>query len=669
MSDGVWKSRYGADPSVIGKSITVQGLSVTIIGVMPPDFNFPPSKTELWSPLGQLPPDFWTRGRQARNYFAYGRLADGVTHGQARSELSNISAQLAQQYPATNKDLSATATPIAERIIGPQLRVTFWSLMGAVTFVLLIACANVANLMLARATYRTREVAVRVSLGATRWRVVRQLLVESLLLAFISGAAGLGFAIALIRWFDSESRNVGLPYWTVFSMDVRVFAFFTAVCLLTGIAFGLAPALLISKTNVNDVIKEGGRSGSGGVRTRRWTGALMVAELTLTLVLLAGAGFMMRSFLNMYRVDVGVDTSRLLTTSMVLPGRKYPTRQSAAAFLRRIDERLALNGAFEAASTTTGVPLAGGAVRRLAIDGRPAPDGETPNVTMVSVGPRYFDALGVRLTRGRSFDFNDGGLGHEIAIVNERIAALYFGTADPVGTRIRLTDDTPAGKEAPWVTIVGVVPNVRQRSFEDPNPDPVVYIPHVQSPVVGLGAFGGLVRIVARGRSDPGQLAKLVRSEVSAIDPDMVLADIRTLDQDLAQQRWLVRVFTTMFSAFAGISIVLAAIGLFAVTAYSVTQRTQEIGLRMALGARTRQIAWLILRRGLVHLIIGLTLGLAGAFAVGRLLQGLLFQTGPADPVTLISITALLMTIAISASLWPAWQATRLDPVTALRYE
>jgi putative ABC transport system permease protein len=449
LSDSVWKSRYAADPAVIGKSITVQGLSVTIIGVMPPDFKFP-SNTELWSPLGQLPPDFWTRGRQSRNYFAYGRLSDGATLEQARSELSSLSTQLAQQYPATNRDLSAKVTPLAERFVGTQLRVVFWSLMGAVAFVLLIACANVANLMLARAAHRAREIAVRVSLGATRWRVVRQLLVESLLLSCISGAAGLGVAVALIRWFDRESRNVGLPYWMVFSMDARVLAFFAAVCLLTGIAFGLAPALLISKTNVNEVIKEGGRSGAGGVRTRRWTAALMVAELTLTLVLLASAGFMMRSFINLYRLDVGVDASRLLTTSMVLPGRKYPTRQSAAAFLRRIDERLSLNGAFEAASTTTGVPLSGGAVRRLAIDGRPAVDGEPPaNVTMVSVGPRYFDSLGLRLVRGRPFDSNDGGLGHEVAIVNARIATLYFGTADPVGTRIRLIDDTPAGKEAP----------------------------------------------------------------------------------------------------------------------------------------------------------------------------------------------------------------------------
>jgi predicted permease len=396
----------------------------------------------------------------------------------------------------------------------------------------------------------------------------------------------------------------------------------------------------------------------------------MVTELTLTLVLLAGAGFMMRSFVNMYRIDVGVDTSRLLTTSMVLPGRKYPTRQSAAALLRRIDERLDANGTFAAASTTTGVPLAGGAVRQLVVDGRSAGAGDTPaNVTLVSAGPRYFDALDVRLVRGRAFELNDGGPGHEVAIINERTAALYFGTAEPIGTRVRLTDDTPAGRAAPWATIVGIVPNIRQRSFGDPNPDPVVYIPHVQSPVVGLGAFGGLVRVVARGRSDPGQLAKLVRSEISAIDPDIVLADIRTLDQDLAQQRWLARVFTTMFSVFAGIAIVLAAIGLFAVTAYSVTQRTQEIGLRMALGARTGQVAWLILRRGLLQLVIGLTLGVAGAFGVGRLLKSLLFQTGPTDPVTLISVTVLLMIVGISASLWPAWQATRLDPVTALRYE
>jgi predicted permease len=539
--------------------------------------------------------------------------------------------------------------------------------MGAVAFVLLIACSNVANLLLARAAHRTREIAVRVSLGATRWRVVRQLLVESVLLAFISGVVGLGFAMLLIRWFDGETQNIGKPYWMTFTMDPSVFAFMAGVCLLTGVLFGLAPALHISKTNVNEVLKEGGRSGSGGLRARRWTAALIVTELALTLVLLAGAGFMMRSFVNLYRMDVGIETSRLLTMGFILPTRKYTSPQSRLDFMRRMEERLNANSAIVGASTASNQPLGGGAGLQLEIDGKPAPSGDKPQfVTMLNVGAPYFNALGVRLVRGRPFDVTEGTPGREVAVVNERLASIYFGNQDPIGQRIRLVEDNPNAAQYEWATIVGIAPNVRQRGGGqgDPEPDPVVYIPHAQSRGnIGLGS------ILVRGRSNVAELTPVIRKEIFALDPDLSVANVRTMDENLAQQRWFARVFGTMFAVFAGIAIVLAAVGLFAVTAYSVTQRTQEIGVRMALGAQAKQVSWLILRRGLVHLTIGLTLGLAGAFGVGRLLGSLLFQTGAADPVTLVSITFLLITVAISACLWPAWQATRLNPVAALRYE
>ena len=662
ISGGIWKSRYASDPAVIGKTVRMNALPVTIVGVMPDGFKWP-FGNEVWTPMSQLPAAFRNRGRQARLYVAYGRLADGISLDQSRSEFTSISTQLAQQYQDTNKDISAVVTPFSDRIIGREVKTIFWSLMGAVAFVLLIACSNVANLLLARAAHRTREIAVRVSLGATRWRVVRQLLVESVLLACISGVVGLGIAVLLIRWFDGETRDVGVPYWMTFNMDVTVFAFFTAVCVVTGIVFGLAPALHISKTNVNEVLKEGGRSGSGGLRARRWAAALIVTELALTLVLLAGAGFMMRSFLNLYRMDAGIETSNLLTMGFILPNRKYTNPQMRLDFVRRVEERMNAIGGVVGAATTTSLPLSGGASRLLVIDGKPAPPGDKPQtVTMLSVGPRYFDALGVRLVRGRPLDANDGTPGRETAVVNERLASMYFGNADPLGQRIRLTDDTPGAPKYEWATIVGLAPNVRQRGAQG-EPDPVVYIPHLQNP----GVTAGL--LIVRGRSDPGQLTPLLRKEMVALDPDLPLNNIHTMDENLAQQRWFVRVFGTMFSVFAGIAIVLAAVGLFAVTAYSVTQRTQEIGVRMALGAHATQVSWLILRRGLIQLSIGLTFGLAGAFAVGRLLKSFLFQTGSADPVTLVSITLLLVGVAITACLWPAWQATRLDPVTALRYE
>jgi predicted permease len=491
-------------------------------------------------------------------------------------------------------------------------------------------------------------------------------MVESLLLAFISGTIGLGLGMILIRWFDSETTNVGKPYWMVFTLDTSVFAFFAGVCLMTGIIFGLAPALHISKTNVNEVLKEGGRSGSGGVRARRWTAALIVAELTLTLVLLAGAGFMMRSFMNMYRFDAGFETSRLLTMSIILPARKYPSRDDQLTILRRIEERLNTVGSIEGATTTTAMPMGGAASRQLTIDGRSGTSGDKPaTVSMVSAGPHYFDALGVKLLRGQAWTANDGIPGHEVAIINQQLATTYFGTEDPIGKRIRLTDDTPAGQQSAWATVVGLSPNIRQRGgMRSPDPDPVVYVPHEQVAVAPRGAA-----ILVRGRSDPGPLTAQLRKEIFAVDPDMPLANIRTMDQNLEAQRWDVRVFGTMFTVFAGIAIVLATVGLYAVTAYSVTQRTQEIGVRMALGAQAEQVRWLILKRGLIQLGIGLTIGLAGAFGVGRLLRSLLVQTGPTDPLTLASITILLVTVGVAACLWPARQATRLNPVTALRYE
>ena len=664
LSNKVWKSRYASDPAIVGKAIRVNALPVTVIGVMREGMSWP-FNAEVWMPMSQLPPAFRNQGRASRFLMGYGRLADGVTLEQSRSELTNISAQLQTEHQDTNKDISATAAPFMERVLGTQIRTMFWSLMGAVAFVLLIACSNVANLLLARAAHRSREVAVRVALGATRWRIVRQLMVESLLLAFISGGVGLGLGMILIRWFESETADVGVPYWMVFSMDTSVFAFFTGVCVLTGVIFGLAPALHISKTNVNEVLKEGGRSGSGGVRARRWTAALIVAELTLTLVLLAGAGFMMRSFMNMYRFDPGFETSRLLMMSIILPARKYPSRDDQLAVLRRIEERLNSVGAIEGATTSIAPPMGGGNTRQLAIDGRSAAGDKPASVTMLPAGPHYFDALGVKLLRGQAWTANDGTPGHEVAIINQQLATTYFGTEDPIGKRIRLTDDTPAGQQSAWATIVGLSPNVRQRGgMRSPDPDPVVYVPHEQVTVAPRGAV-----ILVRGRSDPGPLTAQLRKEIFAVDPDMPLANIRTMDQQLAAQRWDVRVFGTMFSVFAGIAIILATVGLYAVTAYSVTQRTQEIGVRMALGAQAHQVRNLILRRGLIQLAIGLTVGLAGAFGVGRLLRSLLVQTGPTDPLTLASITLLLVTVGVTACLLPARQATRLNPVTALRYE
>jgi len=662
LGNSIWKLRYGADPAILGRTIRINDVPTTVVGVMPEGMKFP-FGADLWLPLSQMP-NLTTQKRS--QHFAlqlFGRLADGATEKGAQAELSGIAARLAHDFPDTNKDVGVTVMDFNERTNGGPIKLIFLSLMGAVAFVLLIACANVANLLLARSAQRVREVGVRVSLGATRWRIVRQLLVESVLLAALSGVLGFLIALGGTRWFEAVTQDVGKPYWIHFTMDGRVFAFFAAICLATGVIFGLAPALHISRTDINEVLKEsGGRSGSGGIRARRWTGALIVVEVALTLVLLAGAGYMMRSFLTLYRLDVGVETSRLLTLNMVLPDRKYPTPEQRAAFYHRLDERLAAIGSIRGGTIATNAPAGGGQQYRLAIDGRPTPAGEQPpQVGRVVVGPRYFDAVGLTLRRGRVFADTDGTTGHEVAIVNQRFATMHFANEDPIGRRIKLATDPPASPEPAWMTIVGVTPNVRQRSLQEPDPDPVVYVPYRSAPLP-------FMMMIVRAQGQPGSLASTLREEVRALDADLPLFGIRTLDESLAQQRWPFRVFGTMFAMFATIALVLSAVGLYAITAYSVAQRTQEIGVRMALGAQAPQVWWLVIRRSLVQLAAGLAIGIAGAFGVGALLRSIVLGSAN-DPLTLVAIATLFVGVSLAACFWPARRATRLDPVSALRYE
>jgi putative ABC transport system permease protein len=663
LGEGLWRSRYGGDPSFVGRTIRVNDVPATVIGVMPERMQFPDA--ELWMPLTHVP-GLATRKRDERfGIQAFGRLAPGVSREAAQSELTTIAARLEREFPDTNSNIAATVMTFNERLYAGPLQLVILAAMGAVGFVLLIACANVANLLLARATGRAREIAIRVSIGATRWRIVRQLLVESLLLAALGGLLGLLLAFWGTHWFDATTQGLGRPYYLQFEMDGRVLAFFAFVCLATGILFGLAPALQASKTDINEVMKEGGsgRGGTGGVRARRWTSALIVAELALAVVLLAGAGFMVRSFLALYRLDPGIDTANLLTMNLALPDHKYPTAERRADFYRRLEERLGAFTPMGSATMTSNVPLGSGMALGLEIDGRtPRTDEPRPQVTRVVIDTRYFDTVGLRLTRGRPFVDADGTSGREVAIVNQRFVSMYFAGEDPLGRRIRLMPDAPASTPSAWITIVGISPTVRQRNLREVDPDPVVYVPYRFAPLPSM-------TLLVRAAGQPSGMTTLLREEVRALDPDLPLFDVATMDQFIARTRSFYRIFAAMFATFSVVALALSAVGLYAVTAYSVTHRTREIGLRMALGAEARQVWWLIARRSSVNLAIGLTLGMAGAFAVGRLLRSVLAQTSATDPATLAMIVIVFVTVSMAACYWPARRAARVDPIIALRGE
>jgi putative ABC transport system permease protein len=653
----VWKNRYTSDPDVLGKTIKVNDVGYVVIGVMPEGMRFP-TNADLWCPF--VAKDDQLTKRDARSLGVFGRLAPGATRSTAQAEISGIAARLRQQYPDTNKDLDAAVMTFNERFNGGPIRIVFLSLMGAVGFVLLIACANVANLLLARSSKRAREVAVRFALGASRARVVRQLLVESTLLACLGGLLGLALSYTGVRLFDAAVADTGKPYWIKFTMDFAVFGFMALVCLLTGVLFGLAPALQVSRTNVNEILKEGGRGNAGGTRARRLTSAMVVTELTLTLVLLTGAGLMIRSFLKLYSMEIGAETTHILKMRTTLSPSRYPTPEKRQQFYDALLTRLGTLPGVTSVATSTNLPLQGGDGRQIEFEGRPAPDAKTgPRAMFLLVSPGYFDALSIPVRRGRLFREQDGTAGSETVVVSEHFAARFFPGEEVLGKRLRNRPDPNRKDPNPWVTIVGVVPTVRQASPQNADPDPVVYQPFRQRTPAGTA-------ILVRAAGSPTTITSMVRQAVQDVDQDQPMFDIRTLDEELAQQQWPYRVFGSMFAIFALIALVLSAVGIYAVTSYGVSQRTSEIGVRMALGAQPKQVSWLILKGGCWQLAIGLTLGLLGGWGVTFVMSSLLVQISPTDPVTFVAISGILSTVTLVACIIPARRATRLDPLQAL---
>ena len=671
VSYEIWQTRYAGEP-IVGHAIRVNGVPSTIVGVMPPRFAFP-MLTQIWQPLSSAP-GLSEANRDRRNLGVFGRLADGVNLAEARAEMETVAAGIAGQYPDTHKALRFSITTLRDGMnVARQSSLILATLLGAVGFVLLIACANVASLLLARSTHRSREMAIRASLGASRWRIIRQLLIECALIAVLASALGFWLSIfggrQMAKAFGvyevGAPGGTVMPYWVDLSTDTFTWMFLGAACLVASLGIGLVPAWHLAGTNVNDTLKEGGRAGSS-VRARRMTGGLIVAELALTMILLCGAGLMVRTFADLYFTDLLIDTKGVVAMRVVLPAQKYATRADQQRFFDSLDDRLSAVPAFASAALVSDVPFMplGFSLSSLAIRGREAAPGtESPQVFAVTAGPRYFETVGLAVTHGRMLAGADGLPGQEGCVVNERFAERFFPGGDALGQRIQFT--TPTSTNAPWLTIVGTsqtLPTfVRKQDTEA-----VAYVPMKADPRPQRAM--SLVIRAANAGAGMETLVDAMRQQVAALDSDLPIFAIQTLDDAAAMGRNSSHMIGSWFVTIAIVALVLATVGLYALTAHGVAQRKQEIGVRMALGAQAPQVVWLFVRRTVVHLVLGLALGLAGALAVGGLLP-FLGGTNPRDLLTLIVVSTLLVVVALAASVWPARKAARVDPVVALRAE
>ncbi len=655
ISDRVWGERYGRNPAVLGATLRINSVPTTVVGVMRQGFYFP-IESYLWVPY-IAGADAAKRGE--RGMSLVGRLAPGATQLSALSELNGIAANLERAYPDTNKGISAEVGTLTDLIIGNDDKALAAALMGAVLFVLLIACANVANMMLARAVSRSREISIRIALGAGRWRIIRQLLVESSMLSIAGGLLGFLIAIWGLKIFTSTVR-AEVPPWFDFTMDYRAFAYLGAISIGTGLLFGLAPALRLSKLDVNSSLKAGGRGSSGASRSKFLSAALVVGEMALAVVLLTGAGLMVRSFINVVQAKTGVNEKNVLVLRVELPNNKYPKIEDKVAFHDRLKTRLeALPGVVVSCVSYT-MPTGGSLDFPVEIEGRPlTPNQKDVPMAVMVVSPDYFRTMDVRLLRGRMFVNADNETAPGVVIVNQKFAETTWPGEDPMGKRLRVyreRDRNPTG----WLTVVGVAPNILQNDVSSHKFDPLIYVAYRQMPQADMA-------VMARTSVPPGSLTTAFRREVQAIDEDMPIFLMRSLEERLASNRWDQIVFGSLFGIFAGIALLLASIGLYAVIAHSVNQRTQEIGVRMALGANGSNIVALVLRQGLLQLGIGLVIGVAGAFATTRLIASELQGVSPTDPSTFAMTMLVLAGAALLGCLIPARRAMSVDPVVALR--
>jgi predicted permease len=669
LSRGFWERRFGADQQVIGKTLVLNGNNFTIVGVMEPGFSLNKEvmptvnaiqRADVLLPLPMSESARTNRANEDFNILA--KLKPGVTVAQAQAEMDVIAERMKRDFPGNyppTGGLTISVVPLVNQVVG-DVRLALPVLFGAVGFVLLIACANVANLLLSRATLRQKEMAIRTAVGASRPRILRQLLTESVPLALAGGLAGLVVALLAVeglRVFGSEN----VPRLSELSVDGRVLAFTGVVSLLTGVVFGLAPALRASRVDLSEMLKEGGRSASGGASGRshhRTRKVLVVSEVALALVLLVGAGLLIRSYQHILDAHPGFDPRNVHSLRLSLPATKYSTPDSIISFYQRVSERIRALPGVESVGTTYSLPMSTVAFawEPLTIEGyvpKTAQDLIISNVRIVS--PGYFAAMRIPLVRGRYFDERDTRGAPETAIVDEALAERYWPNEDPIGKRLQ------RGKSGAWRTVVGVISDAKEYSSEN-EPPIAVYYPAEQ--VTARSMY-----LVVRTTPDPAQMTSAITKEIQTVDPEMPVYDVSTMDERLSDSLARRRFSMLLLGVFAVIALVLAAIGISGVMAYSVSQRTHEIGVRMALGARSRDVLGLVVGQGIRLALAGTGIGLLAAVGLTRLMTKLLFGVSAADPATFVGVTVVLMSVALAACYVPARRATKVDPMVALRYE
>lgn len=659
LSHEFWQSRFGGDPTV-QKTVRLNEKAYTVVGIMPAGFAFPDTRTQVWTPIAFNPAERATRDTNFID--VVGRLKPGVSIEQARAKMAMLARQQAERYPKTNAGIGAKVVSLHEQTVG-EIRPMLIVLLGAVAFVLLIACANVANLLLVRAAGRQKEMAIRGALGASRPRLVRLLLTESIALAMLGGALGLFLAIWSVDLLVTL-KPANLPRLGEIEINRTVFGFTLAISLITGIAFGLVPALQSSKPALNEGLKESSRGATGSLRRHQMRSLLVVSEVALSLVLLVGAGLMIRSFARLLAVDPGFKADHVLTAFISLPTSKYSKVPEQAAFFEQLIARIRNLPGVSSVGVVTDIPLFGSSSTGFDIDGRPASaHGQRPLTDYRMISPDYFSAMGMRLVKGRAFSRYDTANALAVAIINETMAGRFFSNEDPIGKRIGLS-----GGPTDWREIVGVVGDVRNYGV-DAAVKPEAYVPFFQNGPGYLSGVASAMNLIVRTSNDPLSLTTPLREQVQALDKDQPISEIRTMEWYLSESMAQRRFNMLLLGVFAALALVLAAVGIYGVIAYTVTQRTSEIGIRIALGARGAHILKLIFAHAMLTTLAGIVLGLAGALALTRLLGNLLYQISATDPVVFASITLLLLLVAVVATYIPARRATQVDPVVALRAE